>query len=761
MPPAEPRGPALIGARKRVALGLLGAALLASTLRASPAQAQAQTSAEQKRKQIQEQLGLPRTPPGKPASPASPPPAASEPAAPEAPAALPSADAATPGAPAASAAPKPPVFPGAVHGQLLTSCKSCHTAGGSAANTKLLLGRGPRADFASVRAFVDLRRPAQSPLLAKGAGVAHGGGALVARGTRPYRQLLAWITTGALFEAPSEATVAVAPASAASASPARPPRRSVPPAPPISAPSVAVAAPSAPPAAPAAAASPVPVAAPAPASPAAPAPASPAAPAPASPAAPAGPTFAAGVHALLLSGCQSCHSSAGSAAATRLLFTGNAESDLASVHGSLDPAAPTRAETSPLVRKGAGIEHGGGVVFAAGSPGHATLVAWIAAGAPATQAPAASAKVAADVPPVSVVASPVSPAAASAPASPPAPPPPSAPAHAHPGLGLPLGFQLNGRFDLAYERRGMGRDTSFADGTSALRSHHQFLFLSRPADATSPVGLTVELLHLQIWEATFAHRFTALPVSLTARAGKLLVPFGAEPLFHQLYGGLVGFDQKVVPAVWPQEGAAEQLVARLGPVALSSDLFFVRGHRLKAPDAVLSLQSDFSPADDLRPAFGHRLGAAWRSLSAWHSLYVNPLGHGRTLVMQALDLSSWRWRGVPVLGRFSGGLGVLRADVSGGGPGADYYHLATYGQVRFHPTDWLYAQYRQGLRTFNNRRGVYLDETRLEANDASSHSLGLVGRRRMLSAGLHYVWNLEKAAEVDDDFLRAVVTLEL
>ena len=46
--------------------------------------------------------------------------------------------------------------------------------------------------------------------------------------------------------------------------------------------------------------------------------------------------------------------------------------------------------------------------------------------------------------------------------------------------------------------------------------------------------------------------------------------------------------------------------------------------------------------------------------------------------------------------------------------------FADYLQLRYHPCDWFYFQYRTGLRTFDNRRGVILDKTRLTSADAST-----------------------------------------
>ena len=126
----------------------------------------------------------------------------------------------------------------------------------------------------------------------------------------------------------------------------------------------------------------------------------------------------------------------------------------------------------------------------------------------------------------------------------------------------------------------------------------------------------------------------------------------------------------------------------------------------------------------------------------------------------------YRMRAIPVLGHFSFAAGLLRADVSGGndqgngGPGKDYYHFGSYFQARYHPTDWLYVQYRQGLRTFNNRRGLYIDDSRLTSDDGSTHNFGVVARTRGVTAGVYYFVNLEKVDELPNDLLRVSLTYD-
>ena len=302
------------------------------------------------------------------------------------------------------------------------------------------------------------------------------------------------------------------------------------------------------------------------------------------------------------------------------------------------------------------------------------------------------------------------------------------------------------------------------DGVDALRSYHHFLFLSRDA-AGDPCGLAIEVLTLQFWEAHCRIAPLPPPLRLSVAGGKIVVPFGADPLYHQNYGGLGGFDQPVLPVIWAIEGAAAHLVVERGPLVVTDDLFVVRGFALPHADSILNLQSGFSSEDATKLGFGNRVGAAWMFASAWYSAYYNPLGFGRRLYMQALDVTIWRPRGVPVLGHFSAGAGFLRADVSGGGPGVggvgyDYYDFADYLQLRYYPVDWLYIQYRSGIRTFDNRRGIVLDKTRLTDADASTHNFAVVARHRGLTVGLYYFINLEMVDEIPNDLFRLSVVYE-
>ena len=705
------------------------------------ATARAQSKQEKKRTEILDELGLKKKPPAPPAA-ETPPPTVGEPAGgddekPEA------GPAAKPKGGARSTAPAAPSFGRAIHAQLMTTCKPCHSPGAPGGVSRFLLSGDPAADHRAVARFVDVRNPEASTLLAKASGTTpHAGGPLWPATGAPYQRVLAWIRGGARLDAAAAAAAAPAPAGAPPKPAATPTARS---------PGGSGARPPAPGTPPEPEAPPTP--APTPAAPETPA-ATPAAPAPAvAPSKPAAPTFAASVHPILMTTCALCHRPGGPAAMTRFLLSGDAAKDEPAARAFVDVEAPER---SALVTKSSGQMHGGGAVLPSGDARLATILAWARGLAPAP-APATEAGGAAPTPPAA--------AATVAPVAPPGPPAPLVPpGHGGGGFALPFGFMLDGRFSLDYERRQF-TGNPFADSSvNALRSYHHFLFLSRDA-AADPCGLSVEVLTLQFWEAHCRVKGLPPPLRLAIAGGKIVVPFGADPLFHQNYGGLGGFDQPVLPVIWAVEGAAAHLVFERRALVVTDDLFVVRGYALPHADSIINLQSGFSGEDNTNLGFGNRIGVAWMFVSAWYSAYYNSLGFGRRLFMQALDVTVWRPRGIPVLEHFSMGLGLLRADVSGGGPGVggvglDYYDFADYVQLRYHPFDWLYIQYRGGLRTFNNRRGVILDKTRLTSADASAHNFGVVARHHGLTAGLYYFINLEKVDEIPNDLLRLSVAYE-
>jgi mono/diheme cytochrome c family protein len=694
----------------------LGRLVVVATVVGFGVGARAENPQETKRDHLLDELGLKRKPPAPPSGTTATPagePATEEPT-PEGPAGKTKSGGRT-------AAPAGPSFTRAIHPLFLATCKACHTAGGAAGATPLILTGDAEADHRVLVRFADVHAPEASKLLQKASGaVLHGGGAPWPAAGAPYGRVLAWIRAGARLDRAPHEEAAAEPESPEPERHREAERHQTR----------------------------LPETAPSPPAPQ-PAPtATPAVPQSAAPAAPGGPTFVTAVHPVLMSVCAVCHRAGGPAGMTPFLLSGDPARDEAVVRALVDPRAP---ESSLLLTKASGQMHAGGAPLPAGDPRRAVIVAWIAGLA---------------APPPAVAVAPGTPAAPAATPSVPAaaapPPPPQGPAPPA-GLGLPFGFMLNGRFDLNYERRQFNDNPFDATSVAALRSYHHFLFLSR--DAGDPCGLTVEMLTLLFWEGHCRLPWHPGPVSLSVAAGKIVVPFGVDPLFHQSYGGLAGFDQVVLPPVWSIEGVAAHAVYWHGPLAVTDDLYVVRGYALQQADAVINLQSDFSPDDDTKLAIGNRIGVAWMGLSAWYSAYLNPLGFGRRLFMQAIDVNIWRQRQIPVLGHFSLGFGLLRADVSGGGPGVggvgyDYYDFADYLQVRYYPVDWLFLQYRTGLFTFDNMRGLVVDNSRLTNADGSTHNFGIVARTRNLWFGIFYFINLEKVNEIPNDILRFNVTYE-
>jgi len=77
--------------------------------------------------------------------------------------------------------------------------------------------------------------------------------------------------------------------------------------------------------------------------------------------------------------CMNCHVPGGAASGTALVLSGNATADYPTVLKLVDTSAPAG---SRILSKVSGNGHGGGTIYAAGSPEYETLLAWIQQGAP-------------------------------------------------------------------------------------------------------------------------------------------------------------------------------------------------------------------------------------------------------------------------------------------------------------------------------------------------------------------------------------------
>ena len=158
--------------------------------------ARAQSPQETKRQNILDELGLKKKPPAPPSG------------ATVAPTGEPATEEQKPEAPGGksksggrTAAPAGPSFTRAIHPLFLATCKACHTAGGAAGATPLVLTGDAEADHRVLTRFADVHAPEASKLLQKSSGaVLHGGGAPWPTGSGPYERVLAWIRAGARLD---------------------------------------------------------------------------------------------------------------------------------------------------------------------------------------------------------------------------------------------------------------------------------------------------------------------------------------------------------------------------------------------------------------------------------------------------------------------------------------------------------------------------------------------------------------------------------
>lgn len=601
-------------------------------------------------------------------------------------------------------------YSGRIHKMVQSDCGGCHKKGSSAGSTRLSLTGEIDADYKAVRGLVKPSSPASSTLLLKASGKGHGGGTPWPDASAKQKRVLAWIEAGApkgggKSADPPVAVAPVTPAPVDKPGPAAKPKE----------PTTAPAPPTKPPPEQAREA-------------------------------PVDPFIA--VQAILDAKCSGCHGEGKTAAGTKYKIASDLETNRTTVRSLIDLNDPP---SSLLLTKASGQQHGGGAIMPTTDPDHAVVLEWIAGGAANPSALA----------PIDVVTG----------ASKPkkrenrlgdGTPLPQAKYPSHLPFSLPASLRINGRFDFSYERRGVKNHPFSKDGYNALATYHHFLFISR-SGAKDPFGFNVELITQQFYEFNARFKPKRADVQLLWKAGKILVPFGEEPLFHSSYGGRTGFDQELLPVVWAVPGIAFTVQGRAGPVTLSNDLYTIQGHGLRSEDAVLNLQTDIAPLDHVKVATGDRFGVSWGPLTGWYSFQFTPLGYSRLLFMQAIDLEFWKMPGVKVVENLALGAGAMRADVTGGDTasnGGDYYHFGSYAYARYDFLPQLSLQYRAGLKTYDNRRGVFFDDTRIDERDRGSHNITLTGRYMGFYAVMQFFWNLEKANEQNDDFLRLTVGYE-
>ena len=312
------------------------------------------------------------------------------------------------------------------------------------------------------------------------------------------------------------------------------------------------------------------------------------------------------------------------------------------------------------------------------------------------------------------------------------------------------GFRINGRFDLDYEVSGFNGLPKDITKNDSLKNYHHFLFVSRK-NQQEDFSMAVEVIDLAFFD--LAYRF-GRPGTL--HAGKIFVPFGAEPPFHKLYGGLNGQDQSFLPFLWAEYGAQwDTLIYKKKSIRLDSNSYIVAGIAGKAGE-MLSLSAG---GDAQKPAAGQRLRFAYGSYSSWASVYWSRYDRGQDLLMYGLD--GYAARGfVPFLPGLSLKAGFLRADIRSQRTLGDYYHFADYLEVAYSLPKGFSLVARTGTITMDNNDGLFWDKTRRSQNDTVNYSGTAWWHTSYLSVGLEYLARIEKLDEQKNDLLRLLTILE-
>ncbi|HEY0715269.1 MAG TPA: hypothetical protein VGF45_21495 [Polyangia bacterium] len=87
--------------------------------------------------------------------------------------------------------------------------------------------------------------------------------------------------------------------------------------------------------------------------------------------------FAGPVHRALTDGCARCHSANGSARSSAFILNGDAATDRQQTLKFVNTDSPA---ASRLLSKTAGLGHGGGTIYASGTPEYRTILDWITQG---------------------------------------------------------------------------------------------------------------------------------------------------------------------------------------------------------------------------------------------------------------------------------------------------------------------------------------------------------------------------------------------
>ncbi len=315
------------------------------------------------------------------------------------------------------------------------------------------------------------------------------------------------------------------------------------------------------------------------------------------------------------------------------------------------------------------------------------------------------------------------------------------------------GFRLNGRFDLAYEVDGFALDNT-DDAKNSLRNYHHFIFVSRNRQSEF-FSFNAEILDLSFYEVglKFGEKHQL-------RFGKVLVPFGADPLFHRSYGGVSGIDQKMLPFVWAELGAVLSCnLHQAGMTSIDNEFFAVSGITGDA-DKALSLTG---PADAGTVALGDRLRVGFGKWSSTVSLYWDRYDGDYNMLLWGIDVAAG-YGFIPGLKNLSMQAGFIRAEVQGSEKSGliNYFHFGDYLQLDYRLPAHMGWRYRAAIVAMENHKGLFFDDrdSKKTSADTMAHSFSLWKRHHGFSVTAELIVNVEAAGEVDNDLFRLTTAVD-
>ncbi|MCS7212774.1 MAG: hypothetical protein NZ927_00905 [Candidatus Calescibacterium sp.] len=313
------------------------------------------------------------------------------------------------------------------------------------------------------------------------------------------------------------------------------------------------------------------------------------------------------------------------------------------------------------------------------------------------------------------------------------------------------GLKINGKFDFSFELRDFKLNPF--EGKAYFRNYHHFVFLTW-RNKEQKFFLTAEIIERYFYE------FGANIDNLSIKFGKLLVPFGPDPLFHKSYGGLTGFDQKFLPVVWSELGIdVSYTFFRTGRFIIANEVYVVNAPR--EDQTKVYLPNIGSSIDKF--AIGDRLTLGTDKFILYLSAYWNQYKGKYNYVMGAFDVAfPYGFLGKEeIFRRLSLSAGILRSYATGDRDTVgSYFHFANYARLNIMLPLNLELRLLTGVKTIQNYRGLFYDKSTADNSDTASYNLALIYRIGLFSGQIQYIANSEFADEVEDNLFRVMFIFE-